>query len=139
MVSISIMTCLTGILVAGMLQWVYCHSGRKARQKHILIWVYCSRNICCNLIIDLLNTCLCFPIQVNHASFVFFDYQVIVIKSIIYHSSWSKSYNALSYHDVWNMIPVEFQGVKIYIYRNRWISPKILHQLEPIILFRCYR
>jgi hypothetical protein len=81
--------------------------------------------------------------SVKHRSYIFGDNQAVVMNSSIPHSSLNKRHNALSYHQVREMIAVKILGYywidgklnPADIVSKHWAYPLVWHLLKPLLFY----
>jgi hypothetical protein len=94
-------------------------------------------------IIDLRTTLQYLGVPVHHKSYMFGDNQAVVMNSSIPHSSLNKKHNALSYHQVREMIAAKILGCywmdcklnPADIVIKQWAYPLVWHLIQPLLFY----
>jgi hypothetical protein len=104
---------------------------------------FTAARIAVDQIIDLRTTLRYLGVPVQHRSYMFGDNQAVVMNSFIPHSSLNKRHNALSYHQVREMIVARILGYywidgKLSladIVSKHWAYPQVLYLLKPLLFY----
>jgi hypothetical protein len=104
---------------------------------------FTAARIAVDQIINLRTTLRYLGVPVHHKCYMFGDNQAVVMNSSIPHSSLNKRHNALSYHQVREMIAAKILGYNWIdgklnptdIVSKHWAYPQIWHLLKPLLFY----